>query len=303
LKLPGKSIRVILESNSVHLKNAGMNKIRKLKFSFYKISDSIFFIAIVIAMSFVTSCIGNSESRNNTSLNSKADTDQQKKISAGEQSNSISENREKEKITQEKAAAWVQNHFSEYYQKYNLSCEAAIIRLVCNLLGVTELDEEDILARFPRHSTDPNIGLVMDEIDGNIYNKDGSINWKNYGAHAPVVWKILSDIFTEKRPDSSYAFEIRNLTDQELMSFLTHENNCLGAIIWVAAYADGKKPEQNERGQVAGEHVQFVSPVLDKELKMQVYDVWPWEGQPFHLTHPFNRALFDNAAIVIMNKN
>ncbi len=202
-------------------------------------------------------------------------------------------------ITKEQAAEWVQEHFTEYYQEYNLSCEAALMRLVCNLLGITDLSEDDILSLLPRHPTDPNLGLVMKDINGSIYREDGSIDWSNYGAHAPVVIATLSKILMDKGYDEVYAFENRTLSDSELIRFLKADNNCIGAIIWVAAYVDGEKPEQNAIGQVEGEHVQFVSPLLDSQSRMLVYDVWPWKNQPFHLAHPFNRELFGNSVIII----
>jgi hypothetical protein len=55
-------------------------------------------------------------------------------------------------------------------------------------------------------------------------------------------------------------------------------------------------------GQVLGEHVQYVSPVLSPSGRMLVYDVWPWDNQPFHLFVPFNRDMFDYETLLIMKK-
>ena len=75
----------------------------------------------------------------------------------------------------------------------------------------------------------------------------------------------------------------------------------MAAVIWVAAYVgEDEKPEKNALGQVYGEHVQVVAPVLDENGKMVVYDVWPWEDQPFHLWNPLNRDLFDYQTLLIM---
>jgi hypothetical protein len=203
----------------------------------------------------------------------------------------------------DEAALWVESHFTEYYQKYKLSCEAAMIRLTCGLLGIRNLSEDDILARMPKHQTNPELGMVMEDINGHIYSDDGSINWKNYGAHLPPVMKTLQSIIDEQKIGLFVAFEDRSINDEDLIRTLKDRSDCIGAIIWAAAYIDGKKPARNKNGLVEGEHVQFVSPVLDQAGRMLVYDVWPWKNQPFHLIHPFNRDLFNYDVILIVKKN
>ncbi|MHB9033785.1 MAG: hypothetical protein ACYC6L_12155, partial [Anaerolineae bacterium] len=85
---------------------------------------------------------------------------------------------------------WALQHYSEYFQKYYLSCEAAVIRLTLAPLGI-HLSEDQILADMPYHPDDPEKGMVIEDINGSTYNTDGTINWANYGAHAPVVAKML----------------------------------------------------------------------------------------------------------------
>lgn len=199
-------------------------------------------------------------------------------------------------------ADWVYNNFSDYFQNYNLSCEPAMIRMICGLWGITDLTEDDIMNMMPGHPSNPELGFVMENVRGDIYYADGSVNWANYGAHAEVVAATLNKILEAYKLDSFYYIEIDYLDDKELSNFIYKEEKCMGAVIWVAAYIDGEKPEVNEIGQVLGEHVQYVSPILDEHGKMLVYDVWPWENQPFHLHKPFNRDLFDYIVILLMRK-
>lgn len=200
-------------------------------------------------------------------------------------------------------ANWLQENFTHYFQKYNLSCEAAVIRLTCGIWGIDDLDEDDILKLMPKHPSDPDLGLVMKNIDGGVFLSDGSIDWGNYGAHAPVVKKILETILKSRKLDSLYYIQQIHLDNKQLIAFMQREPACLGAIIWVARYINKKKPPVNEIGQVLGEHVEYVSPVLDNKGRMVVYDVWPWENQPFHMLVPYNRDLFDYITLLIMKKN
>jgi hypothetical protein len=205
-------------------------------------------------------------------------------------------------IDKTEVANWVQENFTHYYQKYNLSCEAALIRMICGIWGIYDLDEDDILDLIPVHPSNPELGLVMKNIQGDVFLSDGSVNWANYGAHPPVVKETLETILRIRQLDSLYYIEQKKLDNKQLIALLKNEPACLGAIIWVAAYINKKKPPVNEIGQVLGEHVQYVSPVLDTGGRMLVYDVWPWENQPFHLFVPFNRELFDYETLLIMRK-
>ena len=203
---------------------------------------------------------------------------------------------------EDEVAGWVQNNFTHYFQQYNLSCEAAIIRLVTGIWGIHDLSEDDILTIMPAHPSNPELGLVMENIRGDVYFADGSINWANYGAHPPIVKQTLETILKDKKLDLLYWIDQKKLDNKELIALLNENPLCLGAIIWVAAYIDNKKPPMNEIGQVLGEHVQYVSPVLSKQGRMLVYDVWPWGKQPFHLSVPFNRDMFNYETILIMKK-
>jgi len=202
-------------------------------------------------------------------------------------------------VSKEAMLNWVQHNFKNYFQKYKLSCEAAIIRLVCNAFGITNLSEDDILKLFPIHKSNPELGLVIEEIDGDVYNKDGSINWHNYGAHASVAIKVLHQIFQKYHISKLYTLELVNITDSDLKTILKNDTMCLGAIIWVAAYINKKKPPVNKAGQVLGEHVMFAAPKLDPNARFILYDVWPWPNQPFKIYTTMNRELFNNQAIII----
>jgi len=203
--------------------------------------------------------------------------------------------------SEEQVAAWLAANFTDHFQKYALSCEPAVVRLMAAALGAGAMEEEQVLELMPKHPVNPDIGFVVADLNGSIINPDGSVNWANYGAHAPVVASTIDRILYENGLADFYRTEIRRLDNPELRRFLDQEDACLAAIIWVAAYVEeDEKPPKNERGQVYGEHVQVVSPVLDENGKMVVYDVWPWEEQPFHLWNPLNRELFDYQTILIM---
>jgi hypothetical protein len=141
--------------------------------------------------------------------------------------------------------------------------------------------------------------MVISDINGSTYNADGSINWSNYGAHPPVVAKMLVDYLTEYGLGDLVQVDVQSLTDDELTRLIASDPRLLGVIIWVARGADNEPPPTNERGQVLGEHVQFVAPVLDPEGKMLIYDVWPWPNQPFHQLTTLNRQLFQYRTVLV----
>jgi hypothetical protein len=203
-------------------------------------------------------------------------------------------------INKADVAVWVDTNYTGYYQQYNLSCEPAMVRMICGIWGIQEISEDEIMELMPKHPVNPELGFVMEDVRGDIVDTDGSPYWANYGAHAPVVLETLKTILDKNGLSNVYRVEMVSLIDKELIRFLKDEEDCLGAIIWVAAYINDKKPPVNDIGQVLGEHVQFVSPQLDSKGRMLVYDVWPWENQPFHLLKPFNRDMFDYRTIVVM---
>ena len=281
--------------------------------SFFLKNLFIFIFCTVIFISCDKKIIINNISEKTISTTSNSEVDKifsQGIDVTGNNKNSVSQKKLKKSnmpcsslFTKEDISAWIDTHFNQYFQKYNLSCEAAIIRLVCGFWCIPDLSEDDILAMMNRHQFDPNKGLVMENIRGEAYMKDGSANWVNYGAHSPVVKDVLEKILIQFKKDNLFTIENHRIDDEALINLIKINKNCLGAIIWVAAYIDGKKPPQNEYGQVLGEHVQFVSPILDSLNRMVVYDVWPWKDQPFHFLKPFNRALFDFDTLLIMKKN
>jgi hypothetical protein len=194
--------------------------------------------------------------------------------------------------------AWAELHHPEYAQKYYLSCEAAVIRMSLAPLGI-HLSEDEILADMPYDPVDPEKGMVISDINGSTYNPDGTINWGNYGAHPPVVARMLEKYLTEYGLSDLVRVEVQALTDDELTQLIRSDGRLIGAIIWVARGADNQPPPTNERGQVLGEHVQLVAPLLDAEGKLLVWDVWPWPDQPFHQATTLNRQLFQYRTVLI----
>ena len=199
------------------------------------------------------------------------------------------------------AADWVASNYASYFQKYALSCEASVVLMACGLFGV-QLDTDQVLAFMPYHPTDPNLGMVMENIQGSDELADGSPNWANYGAHAPVVAETINRLYQLAGLSSRFEAVVVRLDDEALKQRLVEDDHCLGAIIWAAANYYGQIPPTNERGQVLGEHVQWVIPQLDAQGRMQVYDVWPHPYQPFRLDHPLNRSLFNYQAVLIESR-
>ena len=193
---------------------------------------------------------------------------------------------------------WADAHHTEYAQRYYLSCEAAVIRMALAPLGI-HLTEDEILADLPYDPVDPEKGMVVTDIDGSTYNEDGAINWSNYGAHPPVLEKVLEHYLYEFGLSDLVQVEIQALNDDELIQLIGSDPRLISAIIWVARGPDNGPPPTNERGQVLGEHVQLVAPVLDEEGKMLVYDVWPWPNQPFHQKTTLNRQLFQYRTVLV----
>jgi hypothetical protein len=193
---------------------------------------------------------------------------------------------------------WVESNYSEHFQKYSLSCEAAVISWALKGLEIP-ITEDEILAKMPRHNDNPRLGMVIDDINGNVFNEDGSINWRNYGAHAPVVAKVINQILQEVGYRDEVCAVVQRLTDAELTALVRDNPDCLGVVIWVARSKDGKDPPVHVDGRVLGEHVQWVVPKLDAEGRLLVYDVWPWPAQPFRLYQTYNRRLFDWETVVI----
>ncbi|MHB1356368.1 MAG: cysteine peptidase family C39 domain-containing protein [Anaerolineae bacterium] len=197
---------------------------------------------------------------------------------------------------------WADAHHTEYAQKYYLSCEAAVIRMALAPLGI-HLTEDEILADMPYDPVDPEKGMVITDIDGSTFNEDGTINWSNYGAHPPVLEKVLEHYLYEFGLSDLVQVEIQALNDDELIQLIGHDTRLIGAIIWVARGQDNKPPPTNERGQVLGEHVQWVAPVLDAEGSMLIYDVWPWPNQPFRRLTTLNRQLFQYRTVLLRRVN
>ena len=203
--------------------------------------------------------------------------------------------------TEEQVASFLAERYTEYFQKYALSCEPAAVRLIIAALGIGDKGEDQILELLPKHPVNPDIGFVVADLNGATTNPDGTINWSNYGAHAPVVASVIDRLFYDYGLSHLYKAEIRRISNPELRTFLDEEPSCLAALIWVAAFVEGgQKPQKNALGQVYGEHVQVVSPILDEAGRLVVYDVWPWPDQPFHIWNPLNRDLFDYQTVLIM---
>ncbi|NLV73299.1 MAG: hypothetical protein GXY52_01240 [Chloroflexi bacterium] len=198
--------------------------------------------------------------------------------------------------------AWGLEHHTEYAQKYYLSCEAAVIRIALAPLGI-HLTEDRILSEIPFSDDDPEQGMVIGDIDGYTHFDNGEINWGNYGAHAPVLAKMFKWYLVEYGMDDLVSVEIQALDDWELRDLIRTDPDVVGVVIWVARGPDGGLPPTNEIGQVLGEHVQWVAPVLDEEGRLLVFDVWPWPNQPFHYETTLNRQLFQNRTVILRRIN
>lgn len=200
------------------------------------------------------------------------------------------------------AALWLTANYAEYAQEHHLSCEAAVVRLALAVMGDTSLTEDAILAGFPVHPEDPELGMVCADIDGPMRNPDGSENWANYGAHPPVVLSVLRSLMAKLGLDADYRAELEVATDAELAALVRDDPAFTGALLWVAADVGGRAPPFNAIGQVFGEHVQFLSPRLGRGGRLAIFDPLPKKPQPILYAKTLNRDLFGNRVIVLRKR-
>ncbi len=200
-------------------------------------------------------------------------------------------------------SVWLSANGRDYKQKYLLSCEAALIRTVAALSGITDITEDAVLADLPQDGTDPEKYFVCDDIDSGRKNKDGSIHWNNYGTHPPVVVNELEQLFARNDKSDKLSATEEKLTDSQLSALISSSETFRGAVVWVVGHPDrwGTNPPVNERGMVAGEHVRFVLPVKDASGNFLVYDPETGKISPSK-TAGASRNLFNYRTVCISAK-
>ena len=176
--------------------------------------------------------------------------------------------------TKDDVSAFLSAHMNEFKQKYMLSCEIALIRLSLALMGVQNLSEDAILDSIPQNGDDPERFFVCDNISAGRKKADGSIHWNNYGTHPPVVTSTLSLFMQDYDVSPSWSVRELHADDTQLASIIRNDSSFRGAIVWLVGHPErwGTKPEVNERGMVAGEHVRFVEPVMTADDRFRICD-------------------------------
>lgn len=203
-------------------------------------------------------------------------------------------------LTQKKTIApWLAIHHMAYYQKYLLSCEAAMERMILAFCGV-DVEEDSILDQFPK-GKNPESAFVCDNINQGRRTADGTILWDNYGAHPPVVVNSINHWLNWGGRINNYRVTEEQLSDEDLKQLCREDSCFLGAIIWVVGHPErwGENPQKNERGMVLGEHVRFISPQLDKQGNFLVWDPEYHSDLPHHNSTLPTRNNFHNRVVVI----
>ena len=201
--------------------------------------------------------------------------------------------------TKEEVSNWlVMNHMA-YYQKYLLSCEAALERTVLAFCGI-DLEEDEILASYPKGS-DPETSFVCENINRGRRTADGTILWDNYGTHPPVVVENINHWLKIRHMENSYSVQEEVLTDLQLKKLCREDDTFLGAIVWLIGHPErwGETPPANERGMVLGEHVRFIDPQLDQDGNFMVWDPEYHGDLPYHREELPDRVNFQNRVVVV----
>jgi hypothetical protein len=176
--------------------------------------------------------------------------------------------------TQKEVVLWLSAHAKEYRQKYLLSCEIALTRLTLGVMGIRDVTEDQILARIPRDSDDPERAFVCDDLNAGRRNGKGKILWNNYGTHPPVVVAMIQSWQKERKLSEKYTVRELRADDKKLRTLIRNDPSFLGAIVWVVGHPKrwGEHPPVNSRGMVLGEHVRFVEPFLADDAKFKIVD-------------------------------
>ena len=173
------------------------------------------------------------------------------------------------------------------------------MRMVLSALLDAVPSEKELLACMPRNSN-PYLGFRGNPA-GRNRNADGSINWENYGAYAPVVAETLNRCVLEPAGGEFEALAIKGTTYQEVVDALL---DGYPVIVWVTKRQEIEEttidtPEGPVR-LVFGEHV-WVVIGYHGDGTFEVHDPYPQKNgmQTFRARSFPNWDLFDRMAVFV----
>ncbi len=185
-------------------------------------------------------------------------------------------------------------------QELPMSCETASMRMVAaGVLGEAP-SEEDLLACLPRNPN-PYLGFRGDPA-GRGRSEDGSINWDNYGAYAPVIAETLNRCVFEPAGAKFEAVAVKGASYKEVARAVL---DGYPVIVWVAR---GSPPEtktvETAEGEVTliyGEHVWVVVGYYE-DGTFDIHDPYPQKNgtQTLHVSSFLNWDLFDQMAVFVV---
>jgi uncharacterized protein YvpB len=184
-------------------------------------------------------------------------------------------------------------------QELPLSCESAGMRMVLAALLDAVPSEEELLECLPRDSN-PYLGFRGDPAGRNRF-ADGSINWENYGAYAPIVANTLNRCTLEPANSEFEAIAASNVSYDQVAEAVL---DGYPVIVWVARSDEAEtRTIDTPEGPVQlvfGEHV-WVVVGYHEDGTFEVHDPYPRKNgvQTFGV-HTFpNWELFDRMAVFV----
>jgi len=187
-------------------------------------------------------------------------------------------------------------------QELPLSCEFAGMRMVLFAVLGTAPSEEELLDCMPRNPN-PYLGFRGDPAGYNVL-ADGSINWENYGAYAPVVAETLNKCVFEPSGEQFRAVAVSNASYQQVADAVL---DGYPVIVWVAKRKKAITTDiDTPHGSVPlifGEHV-WVVVGYHEDGTFDVHDPYPQKSgvQTFRVSSFPSWDLFDRMAVFIVSR-
>jgi LPXTG-site transpeptidase (sortase) family protein len=184
-------------------------------------------------------------------------------------------------------------------QELPLSCESAGMRMVLAAMLNTVPSEEELLDCLPRNPN-PYLGFRGDPAGRNRL-PDGSINWENYGAYAPVVAETLNRCLLEPAGSEFEAFAVTNASYEQVAEAILAG---YPVIVWVARGDQAETTTiETPEGPVLlvfGEHV-WVVVGFQEDGTFEVHDPYPRNNgvQTFRVQSFPNWDLFERMAVFV----
>jgi uncharacterized protein YvpB len=171
--------------------------------------------------------------------------------------------------------------------------------VLATILGVAPREEE-LLDCMPRNDN-PYLGFRGDPAGYNR-SSDGSINWDNYGAYAPVVARTLNNCILEPRGRAVKALARTHVSYQEVAEAIL---DGYPVIVWVAKR--GQPPTthistlQGRLKLIFGEHV-WVVVGYHEDGSFEIHDPYPQKDgeQTLHVRSFPNWDLFERMAVFVV---